>query len=189
MSKQIAPISRDLWMPDATSKKCFSCDRNFTAFRRKHHCRFCGLIFCSVCCNRKVVLAHARKPTRICHQCSETLAKAEVLRSATVVELDETILSHPPEIPMETPPTPDSPGRHSSFSGGDSEDSGMSIIPQIYPDTEDNTIESIMKDISTGGHSDFEQACKEFLSARAHQLLTDHCIDPKWTDLITRLTK
>lgn len=36
-------------MKDETSSECFICGRLFTTFRRKHHCRICGQIFCSAC--------------------------------------------------------------------------------------------------------------------------------------------
>ncbi len=42
-------ISKEYWMKDETSTECFSCGRLFTTFRRKHHCRICGQIFCSNC--------------------------------------------------------------------------------------------------------------------------------------------
>ncbi len=37
------------WMPDNICKQCYSCEAPFTLIRRKHHCRLCGMIFCSVC--------------------------------------------------------------------------------------------------------------------------------------------
>jgi 1-phosphatidylinositol-3-phosphate 5-kinase len=42
-------ISKEYWMKDETSTECFICSRLFTTFRRKHHCRICGQIFCSAC--------------------------------------------------------------------------------------------------------------------------------------------
>lgn len=42
-------IGRDYWLDDASAIKCRSCDRKFTTFLRKHHCRICGKIFCSNC--------------------------------------------------------------------------------------------------------------------------------------------
>ncbi|KAF3909300.1 hypothetical protein ABW20_dc0108148 [Dactylellina cionopaga] len=42
-------LSRDFWMKDENCKECFICQRPFTTFRRKHHCRTCGQIFCSRC--------------------------------------------------------------------------------------------------------------------------------------------
>ena len=37
------------WMPDNLCKHCYSCEAPFTLLRRKHHCRVCGMIFCSAC--------------------------------------------------------------------------------------------------------------------------------------------
>ncbi|EDW02504.1 putative 1-phosphatidylinositol 3-phosphate 5-kinase [Drosophila grimshawi] len=41
-----------LWMPDSKAKECYDCAQKFSTFRRKHHCRLCGQIFCSKCCNQ-----------------------------------------------------------------------------------------------------------------------------------------
>ena len=37
------------WMPDDLCKACADCDVPFTVFRRKHHCRDCGQVFCNPC--------------------------------------------------------------------------------------------------------------------------------------------
>ncbi|ODM96587.1 1-phosphatidylinositol 3-phosphate 5-kinase [Orchesella cincta] len=42
------------WMPDSVSKECYECGERFTTFRRKHHCRICGQIFCSRCCSQEI---------------------------------------------------------------------------------------------------------------------------------------
>ena len=42
-------IPKKYWMNDAFVSDCLNCFRPFTPFRRKHHCRFCGQIFCSEC--------------------------------------------------------------------------------------------------------------------------------------------
>ncbi|KAG7665522.1 MDM12 [[Candida] subhashii] len=42
-------IPKKYWMNDAFVSDCLNCLRPFTAFRRKHHCRFCGQIFCADC--------------------------------------------------------------------------------------------------------------------------------------------
>ena len=47
MRKQV--LSKQFWMSDETCKECFLCGSQFTAFRRKHHCRTCGCIFDSGC--------------------------------------------------------------------------------------------------------------------------------------------
>lgn len=41
-------------MPDSVSKECYDCCEKFTTFRRRHHCRVCGQIFCSKCCYQEI---------------------------------------------------------------------------------------------------------------------------------------
>ena len=36
-------LSRDYWMDDESCKDCYNCKSVFTTWRRKHHCRICGL--------------------------------------------------------------------------------------------------------------------------------------------------
>ena len=40
---------RQHWMPDRLCKHCYACDAPFTVFRRRHHCRLCGQVFCNTC--------------------------------------------------------------------------------------------------------------------------------------------
>ncbi|XP_022098381.1 1-phosphatidylinositol 3-phosphate 5-kinase-like isoform X2 [Acanthaster planci] len=58
-SGQIPQAYRDsdfkqYWMPDSQCKECYECSERFTTLRRRHHCRVCGQIFCSRCCNQEV---------------------------------------------------------------------------------------------------------------------------------------
>jgi len=39
------------WIDDNTVSNCYNCNVLFTMFVRKHHCRFCGKIFCYQCLN------------------------------------------------------------------------------------------------------------------------------------------
>lgn len=36
-------LSRDYWMDDENCKECYDCKSVFTTWRRKHHCRICGM--------------------------------------------------------------------------------------------------------------------------------------------------
>jgi hypothetical protein len=39
------------WMPDNITTNCSKCNILFTFINRKHHCRYCGKIFCGKCAN------------------------------------------------------------------------------------------------------------------------------------------
>jgi len=65
-------LSKEYWMKDESSKECFTCGKPFNTFRRKHHCRICGQIFCSSC----TLQIPAEKfgfsgNMRVCHNCFE----------------------------------------------------------------------------------------------------------------------
>lgn len=36
-------LSREYWMDDELCKECYDCKSVFTTWRRKHHCRICGM--------------------------------------------------------------------------------------------------------------------------------------------------
>lgn len=61
------------WMPDSKSKECYDCSQTFSTFRRKHHCRLCGQIFCSKCCNQEVPgkIINCSGDLRVCNYCSK----------------------------------------------------------------------------------------------------------------------
>ena len=52
--------------------RCYNCTSKFTAFRRRHHCRVCGQVFCSKCCSSyipgKLVPGHSGN-IRVCVSC------------------------------------------------------------------------------------------------------------------------
>mgnify|MGYP006084021989 CR=1 FL=1 len=43
-----------LWMPDKICKVCYNCEDPFTMYRRRHHCRMCGQVFCDRCSSEYV---------------------------------------------------------------------------------------------------------------------------------------
>ena len=48
---KILPKEVYTWVPDDVVTKCHYCNKKFTLFFRKHHCRSCGKIFCYNCIN------------------------------------------------------------------------------------------------------------------------------------------
>ncbi|KAI1696520.1 FYVE zinc finger domain-containing protein [Ditylenchus destructor] len=58
------------WVPDDQCKNCTKCKRKFTRFRRRHHCRQCGQIFCGKCAKKKIFLVQLNGKVRVCDWCS-----------------------------------------------------------------------------------------------------------------------
>ena len=42
-------VRKDHWVRDEISSECYQCRQSFTTFKRKHHCRICGHVFCNKC--------------------------------------------------------------------------------------------------------------------------------------------
>ncbi|ORX40062.1 hypothetical protein BD324DRAFT_254115 [Kockovaella imperatae] len=64
-------LSKHYWMADEHCKECYDCKSIFTTWRRKHHCRICGQIFCSRCASN---IIGARRfgqdgAVRVCNLC------------------------------------------------------------------------------------------------------------------------
>ncbi|OAX36749.1 hypothetical protein K503DRAFT_867357 [Rhizopogon vinicolor AM-OR11-026] len=72
-------LSRDYWMDDSNAKECYDCKSVFTTWRRKHHCRICGQIFCSRCASNIIKGSRFGHDgmVRVCNLCLEKLAKVE----------------------------------------------------------------------------------------------------------------
>ncbi|XP_067015555.2 1-phosphatidylinositol 3-phosphate 5-kinase [Anabrus simplex] len=66
---------KQYWMPDSVSKECYECEEKFTTFRRRHHCRVCGQIFCSKCCNQEIPgkIMGCTGDLRVCTYCCKVV--------------------------------------------------------------------------------------------------------------------
>ncbi|XP_015183486.1 PREDICTED: zinc finger FYVE domain-containing protein 9 isoform X3 [Polistes dominula] len=66
------------WIPDSDASSCMLCDIKFTVLKRRHHCRACGKVLCSKCCNMKYRLEYQGNiHSRVCVACYQLLMKAE----------------------------------------------------------------------------------------------------------------
>lgn len=65
------------WLPDSYTTVCMQCTAPFTALTRgRHHCRFCGGIFCRNCTKGRCLLPvkfRERNPQRVCDSCYDRL--------------------------------------------------------------------------------------------------------------------
>ncbi|XP_078330913.1 1-phosphatidylinositol 3-phosphate 5-kinase-like isoform X6 [Crassostrea virginica] len=69
---------KQYWMPDSSSRECYDCGDRFTTFRRRHHCRVCGQIFCSKCCNQELPgrIIGYKGGIRVCTYCGKVAMTA-----------------------------------------------------------------------------------------------------------------
>eukprot|EP01036_Dinobryon_divergens_P030102 gene30102-39298_t len=92
IAQQHARLSREMgsvapiWTPDSTSQCCLLCERPFTLFQRRHHCRACGKVLCDACSHWRCMLRQvdARRPVRVCQLCFENLSSDEAAAAAAV---------------------------------------------------------------------------------------------------------
>jgi len=64
------------WELDEEVPACRRCDASFDCLNRRHHCRYCGKIFCDSCSRHKVLLPKEFKqpnPQRVCTDCESEL--------------------------------------------------------------------------------------------------------------------
>ncbi|XP_055328501.1 myotubularin-related protein 3-like isoform X2 [Paramacrobiotus metropolitanus] len=59
------------WVPDQCVTNCTNCGTRFWLGKRKHHCRKCGLVFCSNCSDYQIPLPQDKIycPVRVCRAC------------------------------------------------------------------------------------------------------------------------
>jgi len=70
------------WKPDSSCTQCEECNLPFTLFRRRHHCRRCGGIFCAKCSAGRVALPDRgyATPVRVCGSCTISALSASALK-------------------------------------------------------------------------------------------------------------
>ncbi|KAL4324033.1 hypothetical protein GQ457_11G017050 [Hibiscus cannabinus] len=75
--KEVLTAEPPEWLPDSSTSVCMQCSAPFTAITRgRHHCRFCGGIFCRACSKGRCLLPvkfRDRNPQRVCDSCYDRL--------------------------------------------------------------------------------------------------------------------
>uniref|UniRef100_A0A3Q4BCU0 1-phosphatidylinositol 3-phosphate 5-kinase n=1 Tax=Mola mola TaxID=94237 RepID=A0A3Q4BCU0_MOLML len=114
--------NRDLkqyWMPDNQCKECYDCNEKFTTFRRRHHCRLCGQIFCSRCCNQEIpgkFMGYTGDLRACTYCCKLALSYAHSADSGSIGEDLNTLSDSPCSVCVLEPSEPRTPvgGRKAS---------------------------------------------------------------------------
>ncbi|KAJ9557583.1 hypothetical protein OSB04_012197 [Centaurea solstitialis] len=75
--KEVLEAEPPEWLRDSSTSVCMQCNAPFTALTRgRHHCRFCGGIFCRACSKGRSLLPvkfRERNPQRVCDTCYDML--------------------------------------------------------------------------------------------------------------------
>ncbi|KAJ0404970.1 hypothetical protein P43SY_004887 [Pythium insidiosum] len=102
-AKSNPPLSASqYWMPDHLCKVCYDCGASFSLFRRRHHCRLCGQIFCYECSGHFIDGApHGFSGLiRICNFCARYVnASIETKRRASLRSSSSSVANLPSRQP------------------------------------------------------------------------------------------
>ena len=73
-----------VWKANDSATECTACGLVFNMLIRRHHCRYCGHIFCNECCHHKhhLVIYGYCTPVRVCNKCIKKIVHTEDLRVA-----------------------------------------------------------------------------------------------------------
>ena len=93
MSEQLFSLPKEFWLPNDSSKTCRKCEKGFSALMRRHHCRYCGLIFCDKCVKLNPKLGSDSKLLRICANCIVLFKDSIMLTGLTPSELTNSFSS------------------------------------------------------------------------------------------------
>jgi len=88
---------RPPWENDEKIGTCPKCSASFGLFKRKHHCRHCGKVFCDNCTKKEVKipnLGYVENPVKVCDACNSIVSQsggvlfetAPVIQAAPSVE-------------------------------------------------------------------------------------------------------
>ncbi|OMO92536.1 Zinc finger, FYVE-type [Corchorus olitorius] len=101
--REILEAEPPKWLPDSAASACMLCNLRFHPFMRpRHHCRYCGGIFCNECSKGRSLLPRkfrTSNPQRVCDVCCVRLESVQshlmdhVSRAAQLPTQDLTDLS------------------------------------------------------------------------------------------------
>lgn len=67
-----------VWIPDDQAPVCMECQKKFTLFFRRHHCRRCGKCICSDCFKNQIrIPGISESPKHVCNECYKELISRE----------------------------------------------------------------------------------------------------------------
>eukprot|EP00041_Stephanoeca_diplocostata_P033205 m.1092130 g.1092130 ORF g.1092130 m.1092130 type:complete len:1058 (+) comp24292_c0_seq14:153-3326(+) len=75
------------WQDERKVSQCTRCEVSFSFFKRKHHCRACGQVFCADCAKDYVFLPKVKEKQRVCVFC-KAMIEPPAPKSTDSIETD-----------------------------------------------------------------------------------------------------
>ena len=177
MLNEIVPVDHELWMRDSNTKTCLNCEAQFTTFRRRHHCRYCGLIFCSKCTFKKKVVISGQNLRRICTKCYNSLVSKRMNSTTSFQNTPEALSAGVNSFHKDQKPD--------SASSTD-EDLSMNKVFTVSNDIP-HEVEMILGELNF--NSKWDEMCDGYLKTRTQELLNENKISLEWEDIILNVVK
>ena len=177
--KNLSFLPKECWLPDSSASNCYNCEKNFTALRRKHHCRYCGYIFCSKCTLAKHQLPDGTLIKRICEKCLDSIIKSSSSPQAQAVSY--------PIIPNKNPglrtvPLVDAEGEDQA----DDEDLGVEV--PIEENAEQGA-SIVFEELKSEQFSQYDEDAEHFLITRVRSIVGEKAINENWISFLVQATK
>lgn len=176
MINDIVPVNQELWMRDSDTKTCMNCELIFTTFRRRHHCRYCGFIFCGKCTIKKKEIVRGQNLKRICTKCYNNLVIKRMNSISTPHSANE------------------SPSAVNSFHRDQKQESNASSdedckSSRVYTSSNDvpHEVEQILLEMNKA--SVFDEFQEEFISKRAMELLVENGLNEEFRTVVVDLVR
>jgi hypothetical protein len=195
-------IPPPLWVPDQQALLCSRCDVLFTTFRRRHHCRLCGKVFCDACCNHRTPIPAFgyAKHVRVCRLCVEAYAFDVMTTSPTTARAPSEAITQPRRgsgatyASIQRRPSTDARGAAlapAAAPRGRIADAGLGVPPDtvrkvLFPSSSPRPIPSLGLWVPDDHAIECCQCCRKFtLTRRRHHcrgcgLVRTHTPSPVW---------
>jgi len=101
---------RPMWVPNSAAASCSGCRAGFSMTRRRHHCRSCGMLFCSSCVppvlSRSLPHLSYNEAVRVCVPCLVKWTSFESNGSSPLEQRNSTLTPGAAGGPADTRGTP-----------------------------------------------------------------------------------
>lgn len=180
--KELPYLPKECWLPDYSSTNCYKCEKSFNALRRKHHCRYCGYIFCSNCSISKHQLEDGTQIKRICEKCLDSIIKCMTKPKAEAVSYPIIPNKHPG---VRTVPLIDEINEESAEEC-ENVDVGLTLPEE---ENAEQRAHEVFEEVNSHEFIQYNEDAQRYLETRVNALLEENALDKSWNTQIIEATK